>query len=94
MFKLVLSLLVVSIAGCGISQEINGVERKPVGLISMNLNNNLSGNYSRNVQYEVCWGNVIWGVILFETIIGPIYFFGFSMFNPVGPVISDTTSQK
>jgi len=30
------------------------------------------------------WGNIIWGVILFVTVIAPIYFFGFSMFEPIG----------
>lgn len=64
---------------------INNVERKPVGLISMNVSSNLiTSNYSKDIQYEICWGNVIWGIILSETIIVPIYFFGFSMFNPIG----------
>ena len=39
---------------------------------------------SPGVQYKVIWGNVIWGCFLFETIIAPVYFFGFSMLEPVG----------
>lgn len=37
-----------------------------------------------NIQYKVAWGNVILGVLFFETVIAPIYFFGFSLFEPVG----------
>lgn len=35
------------------------------------------------VQYEVCVGNVIWGIILCETIIMPVYFSGWSLYEPV-----------
>lgn len=40
---------------------------------------------SDKVCYELSIGNTIWGVLLFETIIAPVYFFGFSLFNPVSP---------
>ena len=30
-------------------------------------------------------GNVVWSVLLVETVIAPIYFLGFSLFEPVGP---------
>ena len=69
--------------GCGRSVVIDNVVRKPVGLVSKLMPSNLySSTYSDSVQYEVCWGNVFWGIALVETIIAPIYFFGFSMFNP------------
>lgn len=77
---IVLSLILVS---CGRPATIGGVEYETVGFIEMVAPNNVTGDYSKEIQYEVCWGNVIWGVILIETIIAPIYFFGFSMFNPV-----------
>jgi uncharacterized protein YceK len=38
---------------------------------------------SRNVCYKLSVGNVIWGIILVETVIAPIYFFGFSIMDPV-----------
>lgn len=46
------------------------------------MNSELEKN--KNIEYEVVWGNVIWGALLFETIIAPIYFFGFDLFEPVG----------
>jgi hypothetical protein len=50
-----------------------------------------SSGYSQNkdIEYRVIWGNVIWGCLLFETIIMPIYFFGFSMYEPVGVLRAD-----
>ena len=44
---------------------------------------NESSDRSKNVCYEVSIGNVIWSIILIETIVAPIYFIGFSLFNPV-----------
>ena len=85
--KILLALIIVVsllLVGCGQSKVINGVERKSIGMISKIAPVNMNNGYSDDVQYEVCWGNVIWGVLLFKTIIAPIYFFGFSMFNPVG----------
>lgn len=44
---------------------------------------NESTDRSKNVCYEVSVGNIVWSIILIETIIAPIYFIGFSLFNPV-----------
>ncbi|MFA5166819.1 MAG: hypothetical protein WC449_06040 [Candidatus Paceibacterota bacterium] len=90
MFKVLLVALMVicvSLVGCGQSKFIGGIEYKPIGVASKIVPKNLT-TYSDSVRYEVCVGNVIWGVILCETVIAPIYFFGFSMFNPVGPMNS------
>lgn len=38
---------------------------------------------SKNVCYEVSFGNIVWSIILVETVVVPIYFIGFSLFNPV-----------
>lgn len=38
---------------------------------------------SDKVCYELSIGNVVWSIILIETIVMPIYFIGFSLFNPV-----------
>lgn len=88
MRRLVAVILAISVfaVGCGQNATINGVERKPVGLISMNSD---LGTFSKKVHYEPCWGNIIWGVVLCETIIAPIYFFGFSMFNPISAKTTD-----
>jgi hypothetical protein len=89
--RLISLLLIVSLLfiGCGQSQIINGVKRNPVGIISMNTD---LGSYSNKIHYEPCWGNIIWGAILFETVIAPIYFYGFSMFNPID--MKDTTNNR
>jgi len=77
----------MSLVGCGKSMVIGGVERKPVGIASKYVPENLFGTtYSDSVKYEVCVGNVIWGIILCETIVVPIIVFGFSMFNPVSSI--------
>ena len=44
---------------------------------------NVDDNKSKNVCYEVSTGNIVWSVILSETIIAPVYFIGFDLFNPV-----------
>ena len=36
------------------------------------------------VKYDICWGNAIWGFLLIETVIAPIYFWGFSLKEPIG----------
>ena len=44
------------------------------------------------LNYELVYGNIFWSVILFETIIMPIYFIGFSIYEPVG--LSDPEAPK
>ena len=66
-----------AIVGCGNVKNIDGVTYDTYGLI------NKSDKKNDKIEYKVIWGNVIWAVILMETIIAPIYFFGFSMFEPV-----------
>lgn len=58
---------------------LGGVEYDTYGLLNQDDKKN------PDIHYEVIWGNVIWGFVLAETIIAPIYFFGFSLFEPVGP---------
>lgn len=45
------------------------------------------GNYEdkklQNVKYELVTGNVVWGVILCETIVMPVYFSGWAIYEPV-----------
>jgi hypothetical protein len=90
MFKVLfvaLMMVCVSLVSCGQSKTIGGIEYKPIGVASKIVPKNLT-TYSDSIRYEVCVGNVMWGVVLCETVIAPIYFFGFSMFNPVGLVNS------
>ena len=79
MKKILALILVVAIfsIGCARSKVINGVKYEPYGLI------NQDDKKVSTIQYEPCWGNVIWGALLVETIVAPIYFFGFALFNPI-----------
>ena len=38
---------------------------------------------SDKVCYRLSIGNVVWSVLLIETIIAPVYFVGFDLFEPV-----------
>lgn len=71
----VITLIAVTLAlsGCADNRVICGTEYKPYGLISDNDDRN------PGVRYDV-----VWGIVLSETIIAPIYFFGFSLYEPVG----------
>jgi hypothetical protein len=75
----VVFILSLSLYGCGNNKVINGVEYGTYGLL------NSDDKKNPDIQYEVIWGNVFWGAFLAETIIAPIYFFGFSLWEPVGP---------
>jgi len=62
---------------CGDPKFIDGKEYETYGL----LNSNTAKN--DDIQYELITGNVVWGIILIETVIAPIYFFGFSIYEPI-----------
>ena len=64
--------------GCSDTKVIDGVEYDTYGIL------NVEDKKNPDIEYEVCWGNVVLGVILIETVIAPIYFFGFDMYEPVG----------
>lgn len=36
--------------------------------------------------YEIIWGNVMLSIVFSETIIAPIYFFGFSILDPTDTI--------
>lgn len=80
MKKLVAILMLVLMAsvGCASNKVIDGVEYGTYGLFSPDEDKN------PNIKYRLVWGNIIWGVILVETVVAPIYFFGFSIWEPVG----------
>lgn len=86
----ILIVLLVSIAlmsmtsGCSDTKEINGVTYDTYGLFNKDEVKN------PNIQYKLVIGNIVWSVILFETIVAPIYFLGFDMYEPVGPKSKDT----
>lgn len=67
------------ISGCGDNKHIHGKEYGTYGLI------NKDDMKNPDVEYRLIVGNIFWGCLLVETVIAPIYFFGFSIYEPVGP---------
>lgn len=67
------------LAGCAQPRTVCGIEYGSYGLL------NADDKKNPDVEYEVVWGNVVWSIVLMETVIAPIYFGGFSLFQPVGP---------
>jgi hypothetical protein len=79
MYKLlIVVILCVILVGCGSNKIIDGIECKTYGLI------NEGKNRKENIEYKIIIGNFIWGILLIETVIMPVYFFGFSIYEPVG----------
>ena len=78
MKKFMLPLLVTGMlfSGCADNKVIEGKEYDTYGFI------NESENKNPNISYSLSIGNVIWGILLFETIVAPVYFFGFSLYEP------------
>lgn len=76
-----ISVIIITIsillAGCGTRKVIDGKEYGTVGLFTKD-------KMADDIEYDIIVGNVIWGVILIETAAFPVYFFGFSMYEPVG----------
>lgn len=63
--------------GCGDVKTLGGVTYDTYGFL------NQSEKKNPDVRYELITGNIVWSVLLCETIIAPIYFLGFSLYEPV-----------
>jgi hypothetical protein len=71
------ALIAALLAGCGQPQTINGKQYETYGFLN-------SDSYKHdNICYQVSVGNVVWSILLVSTIVAPVYFVGFSIFNPV-----------
>lgn len=80
--KVVASVAVLSflLAGCGKPKDLGeGAQRKEYPTYGIF---NKDENKSEKVCYETSVGNVIWSLLLFETVVFPIYFIGWSINNP------------
>jgi len=79
MRKIIASIVCVCtlfISGCGDSKVISGKEYETYGIL------NRDEIRSEDIHYSIITGNCIWGIILCSTVIAPIYFFGFSLYEP------------
>lgn len=72
-----LTVVAVSLAACGQPRQLGNRVYPTHGLF------NKSTSWSKNVCYEVSLGNVVWSIILVETVIAPVYFVGWSLWNPI-----------
>ena len=79
---LILVIMLVSISSCCFTSkmEIGGQVYDTYGLI------NKDENRDPSVEYELSWGNIVLGAVFCETVIAPIWFFGFDLWEPVGLV--------
>lgn len=75
----VVALIISMLVGCGEPINYSGKHYPTVGIV------NQASEKSEKMCYEISVGNVIWSIILIETIVAPIYFVGWSLWNPVGP---------
>lgn len=73
---IVLVCFLFGTVACGNGMNINGSYHDTVGLATLNQKD-------PDVCYEVIFGNVVWSVLLFSTVIAPIYFLGWSIMEPV-----------
>lgn len=82
MKKAIITVVVSSLllTGCGKPQYLGqATDQKyypTYGLL------NEGSSKSKNVCYDLSVGNIIWSIILIETVVVPIYFIGWSIYNP------------
>ena len=75
---IVLFLMSTSMISCGDKKEIGDYTYDTYGFINKGEKRN------PDIEYRLIIGNIGWSVILAETVIAPIYFWGFSIYEPVG----------
>lgn len=80
---LVIILILSMITACGDSKVIDGKQYETYGIINRDEVRN------PKIEYQLITGNVVWGIILFETVVAPIYFFGFSIYEPIEKIPLD-----
>lgn len=72
-----LALLALLLVSCAEPKTIDGKTYQTYGLL------NSDEFKSDSIAYKPSVGSVIVGVIFFETIIAPIYIFGFDLYEPI-----------
>lgn len=69
-------ILLVAFAGCARDLVCDGKTYTSYGPF------NKDQIYSEDVKYKTSFGNIVWGVLLVETVVAPVYFWGFSSSTP------------
>jgi len=75
---LLMVFFVLTMVGCSSNKVIDGKKYKTYGLI------NKDDEKDPDIEYELVVGNLVWGCLLVETVVAPVYFFGFDLYEPVG----------
>ena len=75
------------LTGCGDDLVANGKVYDTYGLF------NEGKTRDECIDYNVIVGNIVWGIILVQTIVAPVYFFGWSIYEPVAE-IPDCAAKK
>ena len=72
----IVCLSILFLFSCAEDKQICGKTYEPKGMFTQD-------EKDENVFYKISAGNVIWGIILIETVVAPVYFWGFSIYQPV-----------
>jgi len=81
---LIVAIMTLSFTGCADKKTIDGVTYDTYGLLDSDSKQN------PNIEYELQWGNIVWSIVLAQLLFIPtIYFLGFSLWEPVGPKITN-----
>lgn len=70
------ALMALSLAACSSNLTVENTKYESYGLLS-------PSKEDKKVCYKANTGDVILGVLFIETVIAPIYIFGFDVFEPV-----------
>jgi hypothetical protein len=73
----ILTMCLLALSACSNSKKIDGTMYETYGLF------NKDEVRDKTIHYELVVGNLVWGIVLVETIVAPIYFFGFDLYEPV-----------
>lgn len=83
---LIIFALAAMLVGCG-GDVVNGVTYDSYGIV------NEQSQKNPNINYEISVGSVIWGIILCETIVVPIYIIGWDLMTPVSSMNVDPAKK-
>lgn len=72
----VLILILFFFAGCATEKKIDGTWFGTTGLATEHEKHPC-------VHYRFVVGNLIWSIILIQTVVAPVYFIGWSLYEPV-----------
>lgn len=75
---IIVVLMVITTSACSKNAIFNDVEYETYGFINKYEVRNT------HIRYKIVWGNVLLGIVFFETIIAPVYFFGYDLYEPIG----------